>query len=238
MKVAIIPARGGSKRIPRKNIKEFCGKPMIAWSIEAAKASGCFDRIIVSTDDAEIAGVAKKYGADVPFVRPAELSNDYAGTTEVIAHALQWLNDNGGKVTEACCLYATAPFVTAEDLRNSHAQFIRDGADYVFSVTSYGFPIQRALRLSKNNQISMFQPERCPPTPCLFSETRSQDLEEAWHDAGQFYWGKAQAWLENKKIFSNIATAYKLPRARVQDIDTPEDWERAEWLFKAMRAEK
>ena len=230
MKVAIIPARGGSKRIPRKNIKLFFGQPMIAWSIEAAKASGCFDCIIVSTDDEEIAQVARKCGAEVPFVRPAELSNDYAGTTEVIAHAVEWLNENRVQVTEACCLYATAPFVTAEDLRNSYSQFTADGSAYTFSVTSYAFPIQRAIRLSENNHISMFQPE--------YFSTRSQDLEEAWHDAGQFYWGKAEAWLERKNIFSSDATGYKLPRSRVQDIDTLEDWDRAEWLFRAMRAGK
>lgn len=230
MKVVIVPARGGSKRIPRKNIKLFYGKPMIAWSIQAAKASGCFDCIIVSTDDEEIAQIARKYGAEVPFVRPAELSNDYVGTTEVIAHAVEWLNENRAQVTEACCLYATAPFVTAEDLRNSYAQFAADGSAYTFSVTSYAFPIQRAIRLSENGQVSMFQPE--------YFYTRSQDLEDAWHDAGQFYWGKAEAWLEGESIFSSGATGYKLPRSRVQDIDTLEDWDRAEWLFRAMRAGK
>lgn len=230
MKVVIIPARGGSKRIPRKNIKPFCGKPMIAWSIEAARDSGCFDRIIVSTDDVEIAQVAREYGAETPFARPAALANDYAGTTEVIAHAVQWLNEHDTKVAQACCLYATAPFVTAADLCGSQVQFAADGADYTFSVTSYAFPIQRALRLSEQGQVSMFQPEHFA--------TRSQDLEEAWHDAGQFYWGKAEAWLQHKTIFSSSATAYRLPRSRVQDIDTPEDWDRAEWLFQAMRAKK
>jgi N-acylneuraminate cytidylyltransferase len=226
MKVAIIPARGGSKRIPRKNIKNFCGKPMIAWSIEAAKESDCFDRIIVSTDDKEIAEVAKRYGAEVPFLRPADLSDDYTGTTEVIAHAVRWLNDAGDQVAVICCIYATAPFVTADDLIDSYRQFQQSGSDYMFSVTSYASPIQRAIRLSNNNQVSMFQPEHF--------KTRSQDLEEAWHDAGQFYWGQAAAWLENKTIFSSAATAYKLPRTRVQDIDTLEDWLHAEIKFKLL----
>lgn len=228
MKVAIIPARGGSKRIPRKNIKEFFGKPMIAWSIEAAKASGCFDLVIVSTDDDEITQVAKEYGASVPFKRPPELSDDYAGTIEVIAHAIQWVNENIGQVSQACCLYATAPFVTGQDLRDSHVQFKRDNADYTFSVTSYAFPIQRAIRISESGCVSMFQPEHFL--------ARSQDLEEAWHDAGQFYWGKAEAWLEQRVLFNEASTGYKLPRERVQDIDTLEDWNRAEWLFKALRA--
>lgn len=228
MKVAIIPARGGSKRIPRKNIKLFCGKPMIAWTIEAAKASCCFDRIIVSTDDEEIADIARKYGADVPFYRPADLSGDHIGTIEVIAHSIQWLIDNGNQISEACCLYATAPFITAEDLRNSHIQLICNATtDYVFSVTSYAFPIQRALRLSERNQVSMFHPEHI--------STRSQDLEEAWHDAGQFYWGRTHAWLEKKNIFDTTSTAYKIPRKRVGDIDTDEDWEEAEIKFSLLR---
>lgn len=227
MKVAIIPARGGSKRIPRKNIKEFFGKPMIAWSIEAAKASGCFDLILVSTDNDEIAQIAKKYGASVPFKRPQELSGDYVGTTEVIAHAIQWLNVNLRQVTQACCLYATAPFVTAQSLRDSYAQFEADNADYTFSVTSYAFPIQRAVRVLENGCVSMFQPESFL--------TRSQDLEEAWHDAGQFYWGKAEAWLEGKKIFSESSTAYKLSREFVQDIDTYQDWIIAEKLFSIFK---
>jgi len=228
-RVAIIPARGGSKRIPRKNVKEFCGKPMIAWSIEAAKASGCFDKIIVSTDDAEIAGVAKECGATVPFLRPAELSDDFTGTLPVIRHAVEWLTDHEDPVSFACCLYATAPFVSAEDLRRGWELIQREGCSYAFSVTSYAFPIQRAVRITENGRVAMFNPEHF--------QTRSQDLEEAWHDAGQFYWGAAQAWREERPIFGEESLPVKLPRHRVQDIDTPEDWARAEWLFRAMKAE-
>lgn len=226
MKLAVIPARGGSKRIPRKNIKHFCGKPMIAWSIEAAQASGCFDKIIVSTDDTEIAEVARAHGAEVPFMRPPELSDDHTGTTPVIAHAVDWTNQNLGTVEYACCIYATAPFVLAADLRRGFELLKQQGAEYAFSVTSYPFPIQRAVKITDTHQIEMFTPEHF--------QSRSQDLEEAFHDAGQFYWGRANAWLQGKPLFSEHATPVKLPRHRVQDIDTPEDWIRAEWLFKAM----
>lgn len=226
-RVAIIPARGGSKRIPRKNIRDFCGKPMIGWSIEAARASGCFDRIIVSTDDHEIAELAKRFGADVPFLRPPELSDDYAGTVPVIRHAVEWLHQHGEPVDYACCIYATAPFISPEDLERAWEEIDREGASYAFSVTSYGFPIQRAIRITESGRVAMFHPE--------YFNTRSQDLEEAWHDAGQFYWGTAQAWLEERPIFSEGAVPVRLPRHRVQDIDTPEDWTRAEWMFRAMK---
>ena len=227
MKLAIIPARGGSKRIPRKNIKLFCGKPMLAWSIEAARSSGCFDRIIVSTDDAEIADVARQHFAEVPFFRPPELSDDYVGTTPVIAHAIDWINANGSlQVTLACCIYATAPFVSATDLQRGLEILADAGSDYAFSVTCYPSPIQRAFRITSNRRVEMFQPEQFG--------TRSQDLEEAWHDAGQFYWGKAAAWLGGKPIFAKDSSPVVLPRHRVQDIDTPEDWARAEWMFRSL----
>lgn len=229
MKLAIIPARGGSKRIPRKNIKPFCGKPMIAWSIEAALESGCFDRIIVSTDDDEIAEVARQYGAEVPFMRPLELSDDHTGTIPVIRHAIETINSQGRAVEQACCLYATAPFIQAEDLRRGLEILQGSGGDYAFSVTSYAFPIQRAIRLTPEGRVEMFNPEHF--------NTRSQDLEEAYHDAGQFYWGRADGWLQGKMIFSPASLPVMLPRHRVQDIDTPEDWVRAEWLFKAMQAQ-
>ena len=148
MILAVIPARGGSKRIPRKNIKPFCGKPMIAWSIEAARLSGCFDRIIVSTDDAEIVNVARAHGAEVPFVRPPELSDDHTGTIPVIAHAIAWQNTHGQAVSQACCIYATAHFVQAADLQRGLQTLQSSGADYAFSVTSYAFPIQRAIRIT------------------------------------------------------------------------------------------
>lgn len=228
MKLAVIPARGGSKRIPRKNIKLFCGKPMIAWSIEAARLSGCFERIIVSTDDAEIAEVAMLHGAEVPFMRPAELSDDHTGTLPVIAHAVRWEQEQAFSPDWVCCIYATAPFVQAADLQRGLEVAIASAADYAFSVTSYAFPIQRAIRITPNKRVEMFSPEHF--------NTRSQDLEEAYHDAGQFYWGRSQAWLAEKPLFSEFTAPVILSRHRVQDIDTPEDWERAEWQFKAMQA--
>ena len=226
MRLCVIPARGGSKRIPRKNIRNFSGKPMIAWSIDAAIKSECFDRIIVSTDDEEIASVAKRYGAEVPFMRPAQLADDYTGTTAVIAHAIEWQNSHEEAADIVCCLYATAPFVQATDLQKGFDVLESSGAEYAFSVTSYAFPIQRAIRITQNHRVEMFQPE--------YFNTRSQDLEEAWHDAGQFYWGRAATWLGNKQIFSSGAVPVLLPRHRVQDIDTPEDWERAELMFKLL----
>lgn len=225
MKLCVIPARGGSKRIPRKNIRDFCGKPMIAWSIEAAKESGCFDRIIVSTDDHEIGDVAKIYGADVPFIRPAALADDYLGITPVIAHAIQWHIDHDNKPDHACCVFATAPFIQAEDINRGLDLLLSSGVDFSFSVASYAFPIQRAIRITNGQRVEMFQPEHF--------NTRSQDLEEVWHDAGQFYWGNASAWLEGKALFSSNAAPVILPRHRVQDIDTPEDWMRAELMYSA-----
>lgn len=229
MDIAIIPARGGSKRIPRKNIKEFCGKPMIAYSINAAIKSECFDEIIVSTDDEEIANVAVALGAKVPFMRPKELADDHTGTIPVICHAIETLEkQTSKKITNACCIYATAPFLQALDIKtgfnllNHHKN-----AFYAFSVTSYAFPIQRAIKLnSDKSQVEMFQPE-------MFN-VRSQDLEDAYHDAGQFYWGKRDAWLEGKSIFSVGSIPVILPRYRVQDIDTLEDWQCAELMFDSV----
>jgi len=230
MRLAVIPARGGSKRIPRKNIREFCGKPMIAWSIEAARESGLFDRIVISTDNDEIAEVAKTYGAEVPFMRPMALADDYTGTIPVIAHAIGWLSEHGETPDRVCCVYATAPFVQPGDLRRGLEALEERQAEYAFSVTNYTFPIQRALRITEDGYVSMFQPERFA--------TRSQDLEEAWHDAGQFYWGRTEAWCAGIPIFSERSVPVILPRHRVQDIDTPEDWGRAEWLFRAFQAQK
>lgn len=225
MNVAIIPARGGSKRIPRKNIRDFCGKPMIAWSIEAARESGCFERIVVSTDDAEIAEVARAHGAEVPFVRPAELSDDHAGTIPVIAHAIEQLTPTPRLV---CCIYATAPFVTADDIRRGRDLMQTPGVDYAFTVTSFPAPIQRALRIDEQGRAVMFQPENF--------DKRSQDLEPAYHDAGQLYWGRVEAWRAGRPVFGPNSLPILLPRTRVQDIDSTEDWERAELMFHAMRA--
>lgn len=220
MKLCVIPARGGSKRIPRKNIKSFNGKPMIAWSIEAAKASGLFNSIIVSTDDAEIAEIAKQWGADVPFMRPEALSNDHAGTTPVIAHATQWALDQGMVVEAVCCIYATAPFVQADDLKQGWQVLTSGDWDYAFTVTDFAAPIFRSFKQSSVGGLEMFFPEHFA--------TRSQDLPVALHDAGQFYWGRPGAWLEDKRIFDQRSAPIRIPRWRVQDIDTPDDWGRAE----------
>ncbi|WP_110655826.1 pseudaminic acid cytidylyltransferase [Salinicola halimionae] len=230
MRLAVIPARGGSKRIPRKNIKAFGGKPMLAWSIEAALASNCFDRVIVSTDDEEIAFVAREWGAETPFLRPTGLSDDHTGTIPVIAHAIAQIAGQDESPDAVCCLYATAPFVQPQDLRTGLRALSTEEVDYAFSVTSYAFPIQRALRMTLGGRVSMFQPEHFT--------TRSQDLEEAWHDAGQFYWGSTEAWVQGRPLFAERSIPVKLPRHRVQDIDTQEDWQRAEWLFKALQAEQ
>lgn len=227
MNICVIPARGGSKRIPRKNIKEFNGKPIIAYSIETALKSNCFDQVIVSTDDVEIAEVAKKYGAQVPFLRPEELSNDYAGTIPVIKNAIEWMEDNKSSVENVCCLYATAPFIRSQIISQAYQQLNNSKADYCFSVTSFVFPIQRAIKIVEKGKVSMFYPEHF--------NTRSQDLEEAYHDAGQFYWGKAQAFKDELPIFTEVATPYILPRYLVQDIDTPEDWIRAESMHRVLK---
>jgi pseudaminic acid cytidylyltransferase len=226
MNVAVIPARGGSKRIPRKNIREFCGKPMIAWSIGAARQCGCFDRVMVSTDDPEIAAVAERFGAEVPFVRPAELSDDHAGTVPVMRHAVAWLAKQTITPENVCCIYATAPFVSPDDIRSGLEILLGNRADYAFSVTTFPYPIQRALRLTQQGRIHMFFRE--------YVDTRSQDLEEAYHDAGQFYWGRADAWLAEKIIFGPDSLPVLLPRHRVQDIDTMEDWRRAELMFTSL----
>lgn len=229
MYLAVIPARGGSKRIPRKNIKPFFGRPMIAWSIEAAQKSGCFDNIIVSTDDDEIAEIARAYGATVPFKRPRHLADDHTGTTPVIAHAADWHRTQGMALSAVCCIYATAPFVQAGDIRKGFQMLQAEGCDYVFSVTSYPFPIQRSIRITAAGRVEMFYPDQF--------KTRSQDLEEAYHDAGQFYWGIQDAWIQQRPIFSMNSVPLVLPRYRVQDIDTMEDWERAERMFAATQAQ-
>ena len=227
MNICMIPARGGSKRIPRKNIKAFNGKPIIAYSIEAALESNCFDQVIVSTDDNEIAEVARTYGAKVPFIRPAKLSNDYAGTIPVIKHTIEWLEGHNNTIDNVCCLYATAPFIQSQTISKAFQQLLESKADYCFSVTSFSFPIQRSIRITQDDKVSMFYPDNF--------NVRSQDLEEAYHDAGQFYWGKAQAFKDELPIFSEAASPYILPRYLVQDIDTTEDWIRAEAMYRVLQ---
>ena len=226
MKIAVIPARGGSKRIPRKNIRSFCGKPMIAWSIEAAIQSACFDIVLVSTDDPEIAEVARGLGATVPFMRPAELADDFTGTLPVMRHAAEAAQRLYGPAEHFCCIYATAPFLSADDLRFGLGLVSQPNIDYAFSVTQYPYPVQRALRLSDGSRVSMLQPE-------MFA-MRSQDLAPVWHDAAQFYWGTEQAWSEERVIFSARSLGVRLPRHRVQDIDTPDDWLMAELMHRAI----
>lgn len=230
MRLAIIPARGGSKRIPKKNIREFLGKPMIAWAIETAAASNLFDEIWVSTDDAEIAEIATRYGARVPFVRPEALSDDYATTLQVMQHAAQWAHDNKKSVSDICCLYATTPLLQANDLIASYQLLSRNQYHYVFSAAEYPAPIFRAFHLNASDSdtgVSLFFPEH--------ENTRSQDLPQALHDAGMFYWGRLDSWLNNMPIFSKHAMAYCIPRWRVCDIDTLEDWQYAELIAQAAK---
>ncbi|MEK9532812.1 MAG: pseudaminic acid cytidylyltransferase [Alphaproteobacteria bacterium] len=227
MKLCVIPARGGSKRIPRKNIKDFFGLPIIAYSIKAAITSKCFDKVIVSTDDAEIADIAKSFGAEIPFMRSKRLSDDYTGTGEVIKHAIEWFESKGHTVSDVCCVYATAPFLQADSINNAYKQMVREKADFCFSVTNFGFPVQRAIKITENNRIDMFFPHNYA--------ARSQDLEEAWHDAGQFYWGKAESFRQQKILFSKDSTPYTLPAYLVQDIDTIADWRRAEYMYQALK---
>jgi pseudaminic acid cytidylyltransferase len=222
IKVAIIPARGGSKRIPRKNIKEFFGKPMIAWSIEAAKKSGVFDRIIVSTDDEEIASVARMWGAEVPFMRPAQLSDDHTATIPVITHAVKWLIAQGEELDSVCCIYATAPFIMEQDIQAGLEKLNSAEWDYCFSATEYSAPIFRSFKKMETGGVEMFYPEEF--------NSRSQDLPKALHDAGQFYWGTVGAWLNNEVFFCKSSSLIEIPRWRVQDIDTENDWYRAELL--------
>lgn len=227
MRLCIIPARGGSKRVPRKNIKPFCGQPMIAWSIQAALASGLFDHVVVSTEDHEIAAVAVEYGATTPFMRPPELADDHAGTGVVVTHAIRWFAEQGAPASVACCLYATAPFVRPADLVDANTLLEDSQAAFVFSATSFGFPILRAIGYDEVGKLGPMFPEHIGK--------RSQDLPEAYHDAGQFYIGAARDWLDNVPMFGPRSRMFLLPRHRVQDIDTPEDWQRAEWLFRAMQ---
>lgn len=222
----MIPARGGSKRIPRKNIREFAGKPMIAHSIECALRCGAFDRVIVSTDDEEIAETARHFGAEAPFKRPIELSNDHAGTTEVVAHTIDWLKAQNAPPSAVCCIYATAPFVRGEDLLQGLELLKAGHWRYVFAATTFAFPIFRSFRMNAAGGLEMFYPEHFT--------TRSQDLPEALHDAGQFYWGQPQAWVGRDRIFDHHSTTIMIPRWRAQDIDTPEDWERAQIMWRVL----
>lgn len=223
MSLCVIPARGGSKRIPRKNIRPFHGRPIIGWSIEVARDSGLFGRIVVSTDDPEIAEIARAAGAEVPFVRPADLATDQAATVPVIAQAVAALAV--APDTPVCCLYATAPFLRADDLAEG-LRLLQAGASYAMAVTRFDYPIQRALRRGADGAVAMMDP--------ALMQVRSQDLEPAWHDAGQFYWARAATWAAEVPVFGPGAHGVALPSHRVVDIDTEDDWTRAEALFTVL----
>lgn len=225
MNLAIIPARGGSKRIPGKNIREFCEQPLIAYSINAAKNSGLFEKVMVSTDSEEVANIAREYGADVPFIRPEHLSNDVIGTRPVTNHAIEYCREHYFDPEYCCCIYATAPFLQTQYLEQGlQALKAQPEKRFAFSVTSFPFPVQRAIKLTNGSVEAMYPADIWK---------RSQDLEEAYHDAGQFYWGSTAGYLSELAIFSEASIPVVLPRHLVQDIDTQEDWVRAELMYKA-----
>jgi pseudaminic acid cytidylyltransferase len=221
--IAVLPARGGSKRIPRKNIKNFQGRPAIGWPIATAMASGLFERIVVTTDDPEIARIAETQGAEVPFLRDAELSDDYTGTTEVVRDAITRLSLSSN--VAVCCIYPTALFVTPQDLADGY-QLLIDGADWVMTVGEYSTPIERAYRR---------QGDRLLPNYPEMMQMRSQDLEPAFFDAGQFYWAQSAQWQKPDARIWDGAAGVILPPERAVDIDTPADWDRAEQLFKLIK---
>jgi N-acylneuraminate cytidylyltransferase len=226
LKFALIPARAGSKRIPHKNIKVFNGKPMIAYAIETALASGLFDQVVVSTDSEEIADIARSFGASVPFMRPVAIADDYATTRDVISHALDYMLADFPSITHCCCIYATSPLLQQEYLiKGFDALCQYQDKSFAFSVTEFPFPVQRALTI-KDGHLSALYPE--------FANARSQDLETAYHDAGQFYWGTTAGFLSKKAVFSEHSVPIILPSYLVQDIDTLDDWRRAELMHKAL----
>lgn len=226
-KLAIITARGGSKRIPRKNIRNFLGKPIIAYSIETALNSKIFDEVMVSTDDDEIAEIAKKYGAKIPFKRSAETSNDTATTTDVIIEVLNEYKKLGFDFDYTCCIYPTAPFIQPEILKTAFDTMIKDGTSAAIPVVKYSYPIQRALKIDSENKLSMIYPEH--------SRTRSQDLEPIFHDAGQFYWFKVSAIGHNMELLKMKASPIIISETQVQDIDTEEDWVIAELKYRLVK---
>lgn len=227
--VAIITARGGSKRIPRKNIKEFCGKPILAYSIEAALESGEFDEVMVSTDDAEIAEIAKNYGAKIPFLRSGDTSNDYATTADVLCEVLEQYRAIGEAFDYACCIYPTAPFVTSEKLKKAMELLKGSDADSVMPVTAFSFPPMRGVRI-KDEKVSFAFPE--------YALVRSQDIEPMYHDCGQFYCFAVERFMENKKLITDNTKAIVVSELEVQDIDNEVDWKLAELKYEMMKAGK
>lgn len=226
--IAIITARGGSKRIPRKNIKEFCGKPILAYSVEAAAASGVFSHVMVSTDDEEIADIAGKYGAEVPFYRSESTSGDYATTADVLLEVLEEYRRRGEQFDTLCCIYPTAPFVTAERLREAVSLLEESGADSVLPVVRFSFPPQRCV-VVKDGCLQFKWPE--------YAQARSQDLEPFYHDAGQFYCLKEKSFLEQKALVMSKTVPLILPEMEIQDIDTEEDWELAQVKYRLLHGD-
>lgn len=225
-KIAIITARGGSKRIPRKNIKDFLGKPIIAYSIESALKSELFDEVMVSTDDKEIAEIALQYGAKIPFIRSEKNADDFASTVDVLLEVLEEYKKRGQEFDFGCCIYPTAPFVNEEVLNKSYSLLISNQFDTVFPVVKFGFPIQRAIKLSESKRMDMFQPEH--------KKTRSQDLEPAFHDSGQFYWFSVERILDQKQLWTDNTGVVVMSEMQTQDIDNPDDWKLAELKYKLL----
>lgn len=226
MDIAVIPARGGSKRLPRKNIRDFCGKPMIAWAIESAFKSGLFQRVVVSTDDPAIAEVANNSGAETPFSRPPELADDHTPTLPVIRHAIQELGNRGVHPNAVCCIYPCTPFLDSLDLVRARALALTPSIKFVYPVSEFAHPSQRALRILKNGKMEFVLPE--------YELSRTQDLETTYHDAGQFYWGATSAWLREERMHS-AGYGIPIPKWRVVDIDDEQDWRRAELLYRTLR---
>ena len=224
--IAIIPARGGSKRIPRKNIRLFIDKPIIAYSIQAAIESGLFDEVMVSTDDPEIADVALQYGAKVPFLRSVESADDYSTLADVINEVLSEYEKSGEQFNAFCCILATAPFLSSERIKEAHSHLMKYDFDSVFPVLRFSYPIQRSLQMS-DGRISMVNPE--------FKNCRSQDLEPRFHDSGQFYWMQASRFKEQQTLFANNSGAIELSEIEVQDIDTENDWRMAEIKYRLLQ---
>ena len=230
MNVAVIIARGGSKRIPRKNIRNFAGKPIIAYSIEVAMNSKMFERIIVSTDSLEVAEISRTYGAEIPFRRPAELANDHAGTDEVFIYALQWLHENDRSYDFACCIYPTAPLLKAQYLKEGLKCLKQSKATTSISVAAYRSPIFRSLKVNERGRLIMNWEK--------YYDCRSQDLPEAYHDAGQFYWVDVKKYLQEKRVWSQDSVPVVIPFNYVMDIDTEDDWKAAEIMFESIKGNK
>jgi N-acylneuraminate cytidylyltransferase len=228
--IAVLPARGGSRRIPRKNVRPFCGRPMMAWAIEAALSSRLFDHVLVSTDDPEIHDVAIQWGAECPFERPPALADDHATTGDVMAHATARILDAGWQPDAVCCIYPTAPFLDSDDLRRGLEALTSGDWSFAVAATDFAAPIFRSFRQREDGGLEMFFPEHYG--------TRSQDLPRALHDAAQFYWGRPSAWLEKKRAFDRWSVPVLIPRWRVQDIDEPDDWVRAELMFSHLRGHR